>query len=68
MKYRLFLLKRFVEDIFIWPFILLGRARADKYPQAEAYDIFFFFPFYHTGERRKCTRKSRRPFADGNAW
>jgi glycosyltransferase involved in cell wall biosynthesis len=53
MKYRLFLLKRFVEDIFIWPFILLGRARADKYPLTEAYDIFFFFPFYHTGGAEK---------------
>ncbi len=51
--YILFLFKRYIEDIIIWPFILLGRARADKYPLQESYEIFFFFPFYHTGGAEK---------------
>lgn len=53
MKFRLYLLKRKLEDILIWPFILLGRARADKYPLNESYEVFFFFPFFHTGGAEK---------------
>jgi glycosyltransferase involved in cell wall biosynthesis len=62
MKYRLFLLKRFLEDIFIWPFIQLGRAHADKYPMEETYAIFFFFPFYHTGGAEKVHAQIAQAF------
>ena len=47
--YRLFLIKRTVEDIFIFPFILAGRVMARLKPLKKEYRIFFFFPFYHTG-------------------
>lgn len=53
MIYRLYLLKRLLEDLILWPFILLGTAKAKKTPLKEAYDIFFFFPFYHTGGAEK---------------
>jgi glycosyltransferase involved in cell wall biosynthesis len=62
MTYRLFLLKRFLEDIFIWPFIQLGRAHADKYPLEESYEIFFFFPFYHTGGAEKVHAQIAQAF------
>lgn len=53
MKYRLFLWKRWIEDILITPFIWIGRAFADKYPLRESYEIYLFFPFYHTGGAEK---------------
>ena len=51
--YRLLLIKRFIEDIFIFPFILLGRLAASKYPLKKEYRVFFFFSFYHTGGAEK---------------
>ncbi len=51
--YRLLLIKRSIEDIFIFPFILLGRLIAFLYPVKKEYRIFFFFPFYHTGGAEK---------------
>ena len=47
--YNGLLIKRFIEDIFIFPFILLGRFAATIRPLKKEYRIFFFFPFYHTG-------------------
>lgn len=51
--YRLLLIKRFIEDIFISPFILLGRLIATINPLKKEYRIYFFFPFYHTGGAEK---------------
>ena len=51
--YKLFLIKRVIENIFIYPFILIGRLIAKLYPQKKEYRIFFFFPFYHTGGAEK---------------
>ena len=51
--YWLLLTKRFAEDIFIFPFILLGRLAAFRYPLKKEYRVFFFFPFYHTGGAEK---------------
>jgi glycosyltransferase involved in cell wall biosynthesis len=53
MKYRLLLLKRWVEDILMAPFILLGRVIAIFRPLGKEYDVFFFFPFYHIGGAEK---------------
>jgi glycosyltransferase involved in cell wall biosynthesis len=53
MIYGLFLLKRFIEDLFIRPFILLGRRKARKLPLLKNYDFYFFFPFFHTGGAEK---------------
>lgn len=51
--YRLILFKRIVEDLFIFPFILWGRWKARQQPLNKAYEVFFFFPFYHTGGAEK---------------
>jgi glycosyltransferase involved in cell wall biosynthesis len=42
-----------IEDVFIFPFILIGRLAALIYPLKKEYRIFFFFPFYHTGGAEK---------------
>ena len=49
MKYKWYILKRQLEDVFIAPFVLLGRLIAHLNPLAKEYETFFFFPFYHTG-------------------
>jgi len=49
VTYSLFLLKGFVEHLFIYPFILVGRLIAYLTPLKKEYRVFFFFPFYHTG-------------------
>jgi L-malate glycosyltransferase len=51
--YKLLLIKRMLEGIFIFPFILLGRLVALLNPMQKEYRIFFFFPFYHTGGAEK---------------
>lgn len=51
--YRWLLLKRQLEDIVIFPFIVLGRIIASIKPLKEEYDIFLFFPFYHIGGAEK---------------
>ncbi|HZH64448.1 MAG TPA: glycosyltransferase family 4 protein [Flavisolibacter sp.] len=53
MKFRLYLLKRIVEDIFMFPLIMVGRAISFFSPLEKDYAIFFFFPFYHTGGAEK---------------
>lgn len=53
MTYSLLLLKRFVENLFIYPFILIGRFIAYIKPLKNEYRVFFFFPFYHTGGAEK---------------
>jgi len=47
MKFRLYLLKRIVEDIFMFPLIMVGRAISFFSPLEKDYAIFFFFPFYY---------------------
>ena len=48
-RYKLLILKRSIEDLFIWPFILIGRLIAMAKPMKEQYRVFFIFPYYHTG-------------------
>jgi glycosyltransferase involved in cell wall biosynthesis len=42
-----------IEDVFIFPFILIGRLAALIRPLKKEYRVFFFFPFYHTGGAEK---------------
>lgn len=48
-KYRLLILKRRLENIIIFPFVITGRIIALCRPLKKEYRVFFFFPFYHTG-------------------
>lgn len=49
MKYNTYIIKRKIESVFIYPFILLGKCIALLKPLKKEYNIFYFFPFYHTG-------------------
>lgn len=51
--YRLLLIKRWIEDIMLLPFIGVGRLIALLKPPTKEYDIYFFFPFYHIGGAEK---------------
>ncbi len=51
--YKYYLLKRFIENVCLFPFILAGRMIAKLYPLKKKYRIFFFFPFCHTGGAEK---------------
>ncbi len=53
MKYRLFLLKRQVEDVLIFPFVLIGKIISKLVFKTEPFEIVFIFPFYHTGGAEK---------------
>lgn len=52
-NYKNFLLKRKIENILIFPLIVIGRLIAKLNPLQEEYKVFFFFPFYHTGGAEK---------------
>jgi glycosyltransferase involved in cell wall biosynthesis len=51
--YRLLVIKRKLEDVLIFPFILTGRLIALLKPLNKEYKVYFFFPFYHTGGAEK---------------
>lgn len=51
--YSLFLIKRWMEDLLMYPFILLGRLIAWLKPLEKEYSIYFFFPFYSVGGAEK---------------
>lgn len=51
MNYGAYLAKRKLEDLLMYPLIRLGRLM-ERAPVKE-YDIYFFFPFYHTGGAEK---------------
>jgi len=51
--YKLLLIKRIIEDVFIFPFLLVGRLVALMSPLKKECRVFFFFPFYHTGGAEK---------------
>jgi len=53
MLYKMLILKRMVEDLFILPFVWWGRMIAKPLSPGEEYDLFFFFPFYHIGGAEK---------------
>ena len=53
MLYKMLILKRIVEDLFILPFVWWGRMIAKPLAPGEEYDLFFFFPFYHIGGAEK---------------
>ncbi len=53
MTYRLFLLKRKIENLFIFPFILIGKLISRFYVKKEDFQLLFIFPFYHTGGAEK---------------
>jgi glycosyltransferase involved in cell wall biosynthesis len=53
MKFSGYIVKRRIEGVLMYPFILLGKLLAKLDPLPKEYRIFFFFPFYHTGGAEK---------------
>lgn len=53
MKYRLFLIKRQVEDVFVFPFVVIGKIISKLVFKTDPFEILFIFPFYHTGGAEK---------------
>jgi glycosyltransferase involved in cell wall biosynthesis len=64
--YKLLLIKRSIEDIFIFPFIMLGRFVAASRPLKKEYCVYFFFPFYHTGGAEKVHAQITAATGDAN--
>lgn len=62
MKYKLILLKRSIEDFFIYPFVLLGRLASGRFHKE--YEIIFLFPFYHIGGAERVHLEVARSFKD----
>lgn len=52
-NYSIYLFKRKIEDLLIFPFIVAGRALARFIPLKKEYESIYFFPFYHTGGAEK---------------
>lgn len=51
--YNFLIFKNRIENILIFPFILLGKVLALLTQKRAEYDIFYFFPFYHIGGAEK---------------
>ncbi|MBU3677110.1 MAG: glycosyltransferase family 4 protein [Chitinophagaceae bacterium] len=47
--YTLFTIKRYIEQIIMFPFILIGNLIARFSPLKQEYDVFLFFPGYTIG-------------------
>lgn len=53
LMFRLLIVKRKMESVLIVPFILIGSFIARMFPLKQEFEIFFFFPFFHTGGAEK---------------
>jgi L-malate glycosyltransferase len=51
--YWLYIIKRRLEGVILFPFVLIGKLTAMAKPLKQEYEIFFFFPFYHIGGAEK---------------
>lgn len=67
MHYQLLRLKNKIENIFIFPFILIGRLLFLLHKKEPEYEIFFFFPFYHTGGAEKVHALIARATGSANS-
>jgi glycosyltransferase involved in cell wall biosynthesis len=64
MLYRLFSLKRYLEQVVMFPFVLYGRWLGLKRPLPDTYDIFFFFPSYGIGGAERVNAEIVKSFPD----
>jgi glycosyltransferase involved in cell wall biosynthesis len=62
--YKIFLIKRYLEQIIMFPFILFGKWKASLSPLQEEYDIFFFFPAYTIGGAERVNAEIIKSFTD----
>ena len=62
--YKLFTIKRYVEQIIMFPFVLLGKLVALIYPLQEEYDVFFFFPGFAIGGAERVNAEIVKSVSD----
>jgi glycosyltransferase involved in cell wall biosynthesis len=62
VRYHLYIIKRQLEDICIYPFVAFGRQISKAKISHCSYDIIFIFPFYHTGGAEKVHLEIARTF------
>lgn len=62
--YKLFTIKRYLEQIIMFPFVLLGKIIAYFTPLEEEYDLFFFFPGYTIGGAERVNAEIVKSFED----
>jgi glycosyltransferase involved in cell wall biosynthesis len=53
MRYGHYILKRKIENLFIAPFIGIGKLIQLLKGKTKQYELYFFFPFYHLGGAEK---------------
>jgi len=46
-------MKRKIEDLIIFPFVLLGKIISKWVLNPDSFEVLFIFPFYHTGGAEK---------------
>ena len=51
--FKFLIIKRIIEDVLLYPFILIGRIIAIFTKPDKEYKVYYFFPFYHIGGAEK---------------
>lgn len=62
--YKLFTIKRYIEQIIMFPFVLTGKVIGIFYPLKSEYDIFFFFPGFTIGGAERVNAEIVKSFDD----
>lgn len=62
--YKLFTIKRYLEQIIMFPFILIGNLIAYLNPLKTEYDLFFFFPGFSIGGAERVNAEIIKSFED----
>jgi glycosyltransferase involved in cell wall biosynthesis len=62
--YFIFTLKRYLEQIIMFPFVLLGKLIAIKNPLQSEYDIYFFFPSFGIGGAERVNAEIIKSVSD----
>lgn len=62
MIYSIYLMKRILEDLLIYPFVFAGRFVSGTFEKE--FDIIFFIPFYHIGGAERIHLEVTRSFRD----
>jgi glycosyltransferase involved in cell wall biosynthesis len=64
--YKFLIIKRRIESVLMYPFILLGRIFG-RFSKQKEFDIYFFFPFHQVGGAEKIHYQIVQTFAGKNA-
>lgn len=62
--YKLFTIKRYFEQVIMFPFIFIGKLIGALSPLDHEYDIFFFFPGFTIGGAERVNAEIIRTFED----